>query len=145
MLRTIGGILAGIVAALAAVYVIEVTGHIIFPLPPEVRSGNLEILAASIETLPTGLLAFVALAWFAGALAGGIVAGWITGLRGAAWFVAAIVAAAAIFNIVMIPHPAWMQLAAVIAPMAGGLIAGHLTTRGRPATPSSDRQAQADG
>jgi hypothetical protein len=55
--------------------------------------------------------------------------------------VAALVAAASILNILMIPHPEWMQIGAVIAPVLGGLVATHLA-KGRPyrmkATPPAE-------
>ena len=48
------------------------------------------------------------------------------------WLVAAVAAAAGIANILMIPRPFCMQLAAVLAPMLGALAASHLSPAAAP-------------
>ncbi len=52
----------------------------------------------------------------------------IDGRRLSAWVVAGLVAVAGMVMTNMIPHPVWMQIGAVIAPLAGGLVASHLVT-----------------
>ena len=129
MLRTIGGLAAGVLAGFLAIWLIEMIGHQLYPLPSDVSLGNREQMAALIRGLPAGAQAFVVAAWLGGALVGGAVAYRISGRRWTAWAVAALVALAAILNILMIPHPEWMQVGAVVAPLIGGLLAAHL---GRP-------------
>lgn len=124
--RLIIGIVAGLVAAFATIWAIEMIGHQIYPVPSDLAMDDFEAIGAYIETMPAPALALVALAWFAGALVGGFVAASIGRRRWAAWLIAALVAAAAVVNIVMIPHPVLLQLAAIVAPAVGGLIAGHL-------------------
>ena len=128
--RIIGGIVAGIVSAFVAIWLIEFVGHSVYPLRSDVNYGNAEEMASLIRGMPIGAQAFVVCAWFGGALAGGVVANSIAKRRWPAWPVAGLVAAASILNILMIPHPEWMQVGAVIAPVLGGLIATHLA-RGR--------------
>lgn len=132
MARIIGGIVAGIVSAFAAIWLIELVGHSIYPVRSDVNYGNVEEMASLIRGMPLGAQAFVVAAWFGGALIGGVVANLIADRRWPAWPVAALVAAASILNILMIPHPDWMQVGAVVAPVLGGLIATHLA-RGRAA------------
>lgn len=124
MARIIGGLVAGLVAAFAAIWLVELIGHQFYPMPP-VDVTDRAALEALIASLPTGAMLFVAFAWFCGALVGGAVAARISHRRWAAWAIAAIVALAAILNVLMLPHPVWMQIAALVAPLLGGWLAGH--------------------
>ncbi|HLL58856.1 MAG TPA: hypothetical protein VK391_03080 [Allosphingosinicella sp.] len=134
--RIIGGILAGIVSAFAAIWLIEFVGHSVYPVRSDVNQGNVEEMASLIRGMPVGAQAFVVLAWLVGAMAGGVVANSIANRRWPAWPVAALVAAASILNILMIPHPEWMQIGAVVAPVLGGLLATHLA-KGAPSGPAT--------
>ena len=116
MARTIGGILAGIVAMLAVIVAIELAAHQFFPVPAE-------------GAVPLGIQLLVPAAYFLGAMAGGALAARISGRAWAAWGVAAVVVAGAIWSMFMIPHPQWMQIAAVAAPLVAGLLAGHFGRR----------------
>ena len=127
MVRTVGGIAAGVVAAFVTVAVIEYVGHIAFPFASE---GEMAVQPA-LEALPLGIKVIVVLAWFAGALVGGALAARISGTRWTAWAVGGLVALAGIANIFLMPHPVWMQIAAVVAPLLGGILAGHFTPRAR--------------
>jgi hypothetical protein len=143
--RIIGGILAGVVSAFVAIWLIEFVGHSVYPVRSDVNYGNAEEMASLIRGMPVGAQAFVVLAWFAGALAGGVVANSIAARRWPALPVAALVATASILNILMIPHPEWMQIGAVVAPALGGLIATHLAKGARSratATPADAANAE---
>ena len=113
--RIIGGIAAGIVVAMATIMGLELIGHILYPLPPE----------ADVRTLPLWAQLFVLSGWFLGALSGGATAALIARRAWPAWLIAAFVAVGGIVIIFMLPHPELMQVGAVIAPAAGGLLAGH--------------------
>ena len=125
MLRIVGSILAGTITALAVVWIIVSAGHVAFPLPGDLDLRDPESVGA-VRSIPLAAKLIVVFAWFAGALAGGYVAKRIRGHWWSAWLVATLVAAAGIVNVMMIPYPAWMHMAAVVAPLVGGLIAGHL-------------------
>ena len=117
--------MAGVLVALAAIFIVEILGHQLYPMREvDLRDG--EAVAALIASLPTGAFLFVIAAWLAGAFGGGLVAAWSGQRVWAAWLVGALVAVAAIANVFMFPHPAWMQLAAVIAPAVGAAVAGHV-------------------
>jgi hypothetical protein len=124
--RTMLGVLVGAVAGVAAILAIALVGHFIFPISADVNLADRQAVGALIEGLPLGAQAFTVASWFGGALAGGLVAGLIARSRPAAWTAGAIVALVSILNILMVPHPEWMQVAAVIAPALGALIAGHV-------------------
>ena len=134
MLRNILGILAGVVAAFFTIWLVDIVGHQFYPLRSDLNLRDPQQVAALLQSMPAGAQAFVVAAWLLGALVGGVVAGRIVGARWAAWTLAALVAVAAIANILMIPHPEWMQISAVVAPLLGGILAGH-------AIPSLPRRA----
>jgi hypothetical protein len=128
-MRNIAGVLAGVLAGFATVWLVELIGHSIYPLPSDLNVRNEEDLAASLQTMPFGALLFVVVAWFLGALVGGAVAASIVRRRWPAWLVSGLVAGAAVVTVLMIPHPEWMQVSAVLLPVLGGVIAGHYASR----------------
>lgn len=121
MLRIVGSIIAGAIAAFAAVWLIELAGHLLFPLPGELDPRHPEAL----PSYPLVAKLIVVLAWFLGPPAGAWVARGFGGPRWASWAIALLVACGSVFNIIMVPYPAWMQIAAVGAPLLGGLAAAH--------------------
>lgn len=127
--RTVLGIAAGILVAFATVFAIDLAGHQIYPLPSDLNMHDPEAVGAFIRTMPPGALAFVLIAWFVGAVDGGIVAALISRRAWTVWPIAALVAVAGIVNVLMIPHPALLQIGAVVAPLLGGLAASLIAHR----------------
>jgi hypothetical protein len=123
MARAVLGMVAGIVAAFATVFAIDFAGHQIYPLPSDLDMHDPEAVGAFIRTMPAGGFALVVTAWFVGALDGGVVSALISRRAWTVWPVAALVAAAGVVNVLMIPHPVLLQLGAVIAPLLGGFAA----------------------
>lgn len=129
MARLIGGIVAGILAAFATVWIVDLAGHMIYPLPSDLSMGDFEAVGGYLQSMPAGALAFVVAAWFAGALVGGLAAALISERRWTAWLIAVLVAVAGVLNILLIPHPVLLQIAAIVAPALGGLVASQLARR----------------
>lgn len=126
MLRIAGSIVAGSITALAIFWIIAMAGHLAFPLPEDLDLRDPERVARTLPSIPLAAKLIVVFAWFAAALAGGYVAKRIGGHWWSAWLIAAIVAVASVVAVMMIPYPAWMHMAAIVAPLVGGLVAGHL-------------------
>jgi hypothetical protein len=124
-MRNAGGIIAGVLVAFVVVALIELVGHQLVPVASDVALRNPES-ADALAGVPLAAKLIVVFAWFAGALAGGAAALRITRVGWPNWLVAAVVAIAAVATILMIPHPFWMQLAAVLAPILGAVVAHHL-------------------
>jgi hypothetical protein len=127
--RLILGIVAGIVVAFATVFAIDLVGHQIYPLPSDLNLRDPEAVGAFIQTMPRGALAMVVIAWFVGALDGGVAAAAISRRVWTVWPIAALVAAAGVVNVLMIPHPVLLQIGAVVAPLLGGLAASLIARR----------------
>ena len=121
--RLILGIVAGALVAFATVFCLDLAGHQIYPLPSDLNMHDPEAVGAFIRTMPAGALAIVVVAWFVGALDGGIVAALIARRGWTVWPVAGLVAAAGVVNVLLIPHPVALQIGAVAAPLLGGFAA----------------------
>ena len=130
MPRIIVGIALGTLTAFVVLFLVELLGHMAYPLPDDLDLRNPEASGQVVAAIPFGAKLFVILAWFAGALAGGVMAKRICRRSWAAWPVAGLVACAAVVNVMMIPHPVWMQISTVLAPLLGGLAASHLVEPG---------------
>jgi hypothetical protein len=137
-MRIAAGIIAGVLIAFAVVALIEFVGHQAVPVPSDVGLRDPED-PARLAGVPLAAKLIVVFAWFAGALAGAVAARRIAAVGWAPWVVGAVVAIAGIAVIMMIPHPFWMQLAAVLAPVLGVLVANHLLPR-RPTTAAVDAE-----
>jgi cyanate permease len=109
MKRTIGGLAAGLATFLVVLGSLEYLAHKLAP-----KAGS------------TAMLALVAFAYFLSALAGGYLAARISNRSWTAWAVAAVVTAGAIGSLFQFPHPIWMQIASVAAPLLGGALAVRL-------------------
>jgi cyanate permease len=107
--RIIGGLAAGIAAFLVVLGSMEYLAHKLAP-----KAGS------------SAMLALVAAAYFLSAFAGGWLAARISNRSWAGWAVAGLVAAGAIGSLFQFPHPLWMEIASVAAPLLGGVLAVRL-------------------
>jgi len=120
-LRNMGGMFAGLVAAVVIIGVIEAISSVVYPFPKDVDMQDAEAMKAHIATLPAGAFLFVLGAYFAGTLVGT----WITARlnrgrqRVPGIAVGCLLFAAAVLNLISIPHPGWFMLACLpVFPMA---------------------------
>lgn len=127
--KTVLGIAAGILVALATVFAIDLAGHQIYPLPSDLNMDDYEAVGAYVQARPAGASAFVLIAWFLGAVDGGLVAALTSRRAWTVWPVAGMVAATGIVAVLMIPHPALIQIGTVIAPLFGGFAASLVAHR----------------
>lgn len=130
MLRTVMAIVAGMVALVLVVALVQMLGHFLYPPPPNVDVTDPDQLNAMIGELPIGALVSVVIAWALGSLAGGFVAHRVANRHRltAALSVGGLMLALVIANLLMIPHPAWMAVAGLALPLPlawlGARIAG---------------------
>lgn len=124
-----GGLVCGII-----VFAIEAVSSRVYPLPPWIDLTDPDAIRAAVAQLPVGAYVFVLLAWFLGPLAGAWVAARLAPgspvVHG--MIVAGLVLASAVVNMVALPHPAWMWIAAPAAILVGGWLGARLA---RPASP----------
>ena len=139
MMRVIGGLVGGILLGLVGLLGVSWVNQLLYPalstvpINDKVRAGEIML------GLPLGAQIIIAAAWFAGALAGGWVAGAISRQGWTVWVIAGLVAVIAVMNVVVISHPLLLQIASVVAPLLGGALAAALVRR----TPSAGMGAPA--
>ena len=126
-MRIVIGIVAGAVIAVLCVAGIEMIGHLAFPPPPGTDLTDPAQVARIMANVPWAALAFVAAAWFVGALAGAWAANLIAKRALAGWIVVLLVLAAGIYTMTTIPHPAWMWAMGIALPLIAGWLAQRLT------------------
>lgn len=122
MIRTLGGIAAGLAAAIVLMMVSEAIGNQVAPVPV-----GLDIEGIG-ETLPVPPLTFLfpILGWFLGSLVGGWLSIRISDRPRTAWAVAAVVLAALIFNFLMMAYPIWVVVVGIVVAPLGGWLAQRI-------------------
>lgn len=130
MTRLIGGLIAGALAALAVVFLIQRLGHLAWPLPSDVGLESSEA-ASALRDIPLGARLVVVFGWFAGGLVGAAAANRLSRRAWPGWAVAALTSLVGVVTVMLVPQPVWLQISAVGAPLLGGLLAHHLPP-GRP-------------
>lgn len=129
MLRKIVGGLAGVLAAFAVIMYVQYLGHLVIPPPAGMDPADPDSIRAAMAGMPISAFVFVLLSYFSGAFVGSFVATWLGGVRAitGAIVVGALVFAATVANLAMIPHPLWFMIVALagipLAAWAGGKIA----------------------
>jgi hypothetical protein len=131
MVRTVLGILLGIVSTMIVISLVEALGHAIYPPPDGLDPKNPAHVGLIIAAAPVGALAMVVLAWCTGTFAGA----WI-GVRIArhpriaALASALVVMAGVVYMIRLLPdHPTWMAVSGLLLPIPLALIAAKLAQR----------------
>ena len=129
ILRSILGVVVGLVLGSFLVGVLEFAGHIIFPPPPGMDPTSMESIREHLPNLPVGAFVSVLVAWTIGVFAGSLVSALIAGRASFihAGIVGVIFLGFCVLNLVMIPHPVWFLAATIVAvPLAtlGGALLG---------------------
>ncbi len=116
-LRAFLAILAGVIMGLVVIIAVEWISTMIFPLPEGVDPTDESQMREIMQGMPAGALVMVLIAWFLGAFAGVFTAIRLhpEHARWAGYVVAALFAVATVVNMVQLPHPVWMMVAAPIA------------------------------
>lgn len=140
MVRTILGVLVGLVVMFVVIMAIEFLGHALYPPPPGLDPMAPEDLSAILAMQPVAAMAFVVLAWVLGAFAGGWVAAKIARghPRTAAVIVSLLVVAGVVAMIVQLPgHPRWMAALGLLLPVPAALLAARMARPRSTAMPAN--------
>ena len=139
-MKAIAGLLAGIVAAVAAIMAVGFVGGLFISVEvPTDPIQNAEATAAALGSAPVGAQILLVLSWFAGGLAGAAAAKLVARVSWPGWAVACGLALL-LATTFLAPLPVWMQVLAVVGPLIGGLLADMLV-RGGADEPAADARA----
>jgi hypothetical protein len=127
MLRKISAVLVGVVVSIGTVTAVQWLGHQVYPLPPGMDFSDPEQVLELTTNMPPGAFLFVLLAWFLGTVVGGLAACWVAREQPVifASIIGTFMLIATIANLMMIPHPTWFSIAALILIAAGTLLAAR--------------------
>jgi len=114
--RSILGVIVGLVLGVAIVWLVQVLGLRLYPLPPGVDPTDPDAIAAAIPSLPLASFLFVMASWFLGTWTGASTAVRIAGgpARWPGYVVGAGILAGALSSLLTIPHPGWFSAASVV-------------------------------
>jgi len=115
-LRDLGCVIGGAVAGVIVIAVVETVSSMIYPLPSGFDPGDMEALKAHAAQLPLGAFLLVLAGWGGGNLLGSWLATRVAPARHShpGVIVGVILLAAGIANMLMLPHPAWFWVAALV-------------------------------
>lgn len=134
-MRRLFGTLAGILIAIFILAGIEYLDGLLYPLPADIDPDDAAAIAVIIPNMPLPAKLIVVSAWFAGAFGGAWMALRITDWRWSGVIVTLFVIAGGVLNFLELPHPVWMQVCAVVLPLAGGWLAARLHPKPYPGEP----------
>lgn len=135
--RLVLAILGGVLVAGLVVYLVEAAGQLMYPPPAGLDMRDRDAMSAYVSQLPSGAFAIVLTAWILGALAGSWVAVRIAA-RPAVWpglVIGGLLLLGVASNVMTVPHPVWMVVAAIVAIPAAAYAGARLAIR-RPAAPA---------
>lgn len=125
MARNFLALVAGLIALVLGLVVVDVVSRSAFPVALELRSNDPEHLRAMFAALPTSTVVVLVAAWFIGPLVGALTARWIGTGRWPLWTIVGLSAFCVAIMVAVLPMPAMLQVAWVAAPIVAGLIAHH--------------------
>lgn len=139
MIRNTIAFLAGLATTFLLIIGIESLGHAIYPVQPGIDFSDPDAMQAYVSTLPIPALLFPLAAYFIATFVGILVAAAIGTLRGIVFaaVIGLFVLAGTISNLLVIPHPLWFAVLAVLGIAVSAWLAAELAGR-RAAEPSDD-------
>ncbi len=137
--RKILGALAGLVAGGVTVFLVQMLGHRLIPPPAGMKeameAGDRARMGELIAQMPFAGFAMVLLAYLLGTFVAAFVAAKIGKDGRLAWLLGGIQTAFILANTILIPHPAWFLVAAVVVAALATVVAFKLATC-QPAPPA---------
>src|SRR5687768_1950945 len=124
-MRSIAGLIAGLVAAAAAMIAVGFVGNLFVPMSDAGVPGMGEALIVALAAGPLGPQVTVLAAWFFAAFAGAAAARYVSRAAWPGWTIAGLLALL-LAGAFLVPLPIWMQVLAVLGPLGGGLLADRL-------------------
>jgi len=121
MVRNIGAGIAGVVVAMLSVWLIQMVGHAVYPAPADMDMKDMDAMRAYVASLPIGALLFVIASYFIATTVGTCTACSIGTMlpRVFAILIGCLMLVATTMNVMMIPHPTWFVVLAVVAIFIG--------------------------
>jgi hypothetical protein len=120
-MRRVLAVIVGCMVAVLVLFVGEMLSSVLYPHPSNIDMNNAEELKKMMESAPPISLVLVLLSAFLGAFIGGIIATVLmkTSDKIATLLVGAVLTILGILNLVMVPHPIWFIIPALLVYFVG--------------------------
>ena len=117
MVKKVAAAVLGIIAAGVIVAIVEALGHTVYPIPPDVDFNDSVQFGNYVKSLPIGAFLFVAGGWTLATLGGALHACFIAKEKPFVYsgIVGGFILVATVANLMMVPHPLWFSVSALIA------------------------------
>lgn len=131
MWRSILGIVLGFLTGVVVVVLIESTGLLIHPLPAGTKMTDAAAMKAHAAKAPPAAKIPVGIAWFVGPLIGSWLAAFIArrAFLAHALIIGFVFLAADVSNLLSLPHPLWLVVVGLIAPLFAAWLGASLAAR----------------
>ena len=133
VLQSALAIVVGIVSALIVIIAIQSVSNSLFPWPEGVDMSNTQAVANHISTLPVAAFVIVLMSYFIAVIDGVILSTWLApkAPRAHSAAVFALLAGAALVNILSFPHPTWFVAGVLTVYLSGFAVGDMVGTRMR--------------
>lgn len=128
VMKKVFAIIIGVTAGFAIVFIGDSTTHALSPLPRGLDYTNRDEMAEFMATVPIYVLVIMLIFWLASSFLGAMLASRLNRIewKRTSLIVGGILMAAAILNLAMHPHPAWMWISALAGYIPAALLGGWL-------------------
>lgn len=113
-MRAVGAILAGLAAAIILIAAVDFVAHLTFAPAEPVDTNDPAAVARLIARMPVSAFALIVLGWGIGTFVGAFIAARIGRSAAYGFVIGAVILAATIANLTMIPQPAGMWVAGIL-------------------------------
>jgi hypothetical protein len=122
-MRAVGAIVAGLAAAIVLIAGIDFVAHLIYAPAEPVDTSDPAAVARMVANMPLGAFALIVLGWGIGTFVGAFIAARIGRSAAYGFVIGAVILAATIANLYMIPQPAGMWIAGILTVVVTAFIA----------------------
>ena len=119
-MKKLWGVIAGLVAAIIVVVVLELISHLIYPPPAVNDPSDYVEMAELLKKAPFGSLLIVILGHFIGIFVGTVITLKIVKEKSSAFIVIGVFMLLTVMNFYLIKHPLWFVISDVAAVVLGG-------------------------
>ena len=128
MLRDVLGAIIGVAVAVITVMLLQKIGHLAFPPPADLDVEDTQAMMEYVRSAPIAALLFVLASYIIAAFDGTFIACWIGRAKSFifALIIGVLMLVATITNLIMIPHPLWFSITAVVGIVAAAWTAAYV-------------------
>jgi len=133
MKKEILSVLAGVITGIIVVMAGDFIAHSVFTTPETIDYNDKEALKVMMANIPVAMYAMMLAFWCLSSFLGGLVAGKINpgAWKRSSLITGVMLMAAAITNLIMLPHPMWMVVATVLLYLPCAYAGGSMANRKR--------------